>query len=150
MINYATKYRPSVAGSDIDGAFDRTPDSPTDSYNLQFGAFRDGTSNTVFFGETDNSVKWEGHSATPGEFGFYTWAQGYWFNSQSHLEAEFNLVGPVSESEVKSYRSFRSDHPGGASFCMVDGSTRFVSDSVSPEVLAAAITRAGGEVLTFD
>lgn len=150
LINYATKFRPSGVGSEVDGAFSEAPESSANDYELTIGAFRDGTSNTIFFGETDNSVAWEGASATPGEWGFYTWAQGYWFNSQSHLEAEFNLVGPVSEAEQKSFRSFRSDHIGGAGFCMVDGSTRFVSDSVEPDVLHAAATRAGGETLTFE
>jgi len=150
LINYATKFRPSAIGSVVDGAFNEAPESSRQNYRLRIGAFRDGTSNTIFFGETDNSVEWEGASPIPGEWGFYTWAQGYWFNSQSHLEAEFNLVGPVSEGDQKSFRSFRSDHVGGAGFCMVDGSTRFVGDSVDPDVLKAAATRAGGETVAFE
>ncbi len=149
LINYATKFRPSAVGSSANGAFAEAPESPARNYRLGIGAFSDGTSNTIFFGETDNSVSWEGASPVPGEWGFYTWAQGYWFNSQSHLEAEFNLVGPISEGDQKSFRSFRSDHVGGVGFCMVDGSTRFVGDSVDSEVLNAAVTRAGGETVTL-
>jgi prepilin-type N-terminal cleavage/methylation domain-containing protein len=146
LINYATRYRPKSVGSSVDGAFDEAPERAANDYRLGFGGFPDGTSNTIFFGETDNSVQWTGGSALPGRWGFYTWAQGYWFNSQSHIEAEFNLVGPVPESNMRTYRTFRSDHIGGASFCMVDGSTLFVADGVEPRVLEAAITRAGGEV----
>jgi prepilin-type processing-associated H-X9-DG protein len=44
-----------------------------------------------------------------------------------------------------SHRVFRSDHPGGVQFVMLDGSVRFLSDSSSAEVRRALVTRAGGE-----
>jgi prepilin-type N-terminal cleavage/methylation domain-containing protein/prepilin-type processing-associated H-X9-DG protein len=41
-------------------------------------------------------------------------------------------------------------HPGGANFCMSDGSVRFVKESVAPAIVRALITRAGGEVISAD
>ena len=150
IINYATMYRPYAHNSTANGAFDRPPVSADDNYRLGFESFLDGTSHTLFFGEIDNSVKWTGSSPNPGSWGTYTWAQGYWFNSQSHLEGTFNLKGPSDETLIKEYRTFRSDHPGGVNFCMVDGSARFVAETIDPQVLQAAVTRAGGEISSLD
>lgn len=150
IISYATKYRPYTVGETANGAFDQAPANPDKKYRLGFRDFRDGTSHTFFFGEIDNSVEWTGSSDNPGAWGAYSWAQGYWFNSQSHIEGEFNQKGPVSEFELKEYRTFRSDHPSGVSFCMVDGSTRFVADSIDKKILEAAVTRDGEEILSLD
>jgi len=146
IISYATRYRPYTVGATADGAFDRPVGN---SYRLSLRDFKDGTSSTFFFGEIDNSVIWTGSSPNPGAWGRYSWAQGYWFNSQSHLDGTFNLKGPASETELMQYRTFRSDHPAGVNFCMVDGSTRFVAETVDPLVLRATVTRAGGEVETI-
>lgn len=150
LISYATRYRPSSFGSSANGAFAEPPADPNSSYRLGFSSFRDGTSNTFFFGETDNSVKWTGSSPEPGAWGDYSWAQGYWFVSQSHVEGKFNQKGPVDEFQLKEYRTFRSDHPGGVNFCMVDGSARFVADTIDETVLEAYVTRDGGEITNFD
>jgi prepilin-type N-terminal cleavage/methylation domain-containing protein/prepilin-type processing-associated H-X9-DG protein len=50
----------------------------------------------------------------------------------------------LQNDRCSSYGSF---HPGGANFCLADGSVRFIADSASPEVLAALATRANGEVI---
>ncbi|MCH2183483.1 MAG: DUF1559 domain-containing protein [Mariniblastus sp.] len=150
IISYATNYRPYANGQTANGAFTKTPPDAKSQYRLGFESFLDGTSHTFFFGEMDNSVQWTGASANPGAWGTYTWAQGYWFNSQSHLEGTFNLVGPIDEMNFREYRTFRSDHPGGVNFCMVDGSTRFVRETLEPEVLQAAVTRSGREILHLD
>lgn len=46
-------------------------------------------------------------------------------------------------------RGFHSFHPGGAHFLLCDGSTRFVTATVSAYALAALITRRGGETITL-
>jgi len=151
IISYATRYRPQLYGATADGAFDSPPAAPAYRYGLGMSGIRDGTSNTFFFGETDNSVEFTGNTPFSGDGGHYSWAQGYWFNAHSNVEGTFNLQGPVSVTArtLKEFRNFRSDHPGGAGFCMVDGSTHFVADTVDPSILAAAVTRDGGEVVNL-
>jgi prepilin-type processing-associated H-X9-DG protein len=45
---------------------------------------------------------------------------------------------------------FRSMHPGGANFVMVDGSVKFVRDTVNLNTYRALGTRAGGEVIALE
>lgn len=42
---------------------------------------------------------------------------------------------------------YYSFHPGGINMSLVDGSVRFLSDSVSAQILGAVVTRAGGEII---
>ena len=41
---------------------------------------------------------------------------------------------------------FASRHPGGAHFCLADGSVHFVRDTIDLTVLQDLATKAGGEV----
>jgi prepilin-type N-terminal cleavage/methylation domain-containing protein/prepilin-type processing-associated H-X9-DG protein len=45
-------------------------------------------------------------------------------------------------------RGFRSRHPGGVHFCLVDGSVRFVADNVDNLLYRVSCTRNGQEVVT--
>jgi prepilin-type N-terminal cleavage/methylation domain-containing protein/prepilin-type processing-associated H-X9-DG protein len=55
---------------------------------------------------------------------------------------------PVGDVPTRNNRlcAFGSGHPTGANFAFVDGSVRFLSDSIPLETLQALSTRAGGEV----
>jgi prepilin-type processing-associated H-X9-DG protein len=44
-----------------------------------------------------------------------------------------------------SNRAFRSDHPGGVQFVLLDGSVRFLKTESDPEIRKALVTRAGDE-----
>jgi prepilin-type processing-associated H-X9-DG protein len=44
--------------------------------------------------------------------------------------------------------SFRSHHPGGAQFLMVDGSVRFIEDTIHPRILANLSARNDGNIGT--
>ena len=41
---------------------------------------------------------------------------------------------------------FRSRHPGGATFCLADGSVHFVSETIDRTLYRALSTKDGGEV----
>ncbi|MHC5541946.1 DUF1559 family PulG-like putative transporter, partial [Singulisphaera rosea] len=45
---------------------------------------------------------------------------------------------------------FRSRHPGGANFLMCDGSVKFLKASISMPIFCALGSRAGGEVISAD
>ncbi|MAT69955.1 MAG: prepilin-type cleavage/methylation domain-containing protein [Planctomycetaceae bacterium] len=103
----------------------------------------DGTSHTLAFGEQDyfagttsEGPRWPGGYIT--ESFASTWGP---FNPQTLPDraTEPGLYGPH-------VTAFRSDHPGGVHFVMVDGSVHFVADDIDAETLAALATRAGGEV----
>ena len=47
-------------------------------------------------------------------------------------------------------QGFRSRHPGGAQFCLVDGSVRFVAENVDNQSYRVACTRNGNEPLALD
>ncbi len=139
IISYSTSYRGPANGA----FFAQTPSGK--GYHMGMDAFIDGTSNTVLFGEIDNSVRWEG--GPPAAQLVYSWALGYWFNAQGHAGGKFNQKGPVPWTDFRHQRTFRSDHPGGANFCLVDGSVSFVSEAVPQAVLSAMITRDGAETV---
>jgi prepilin-type processing-associated H-X9-DG protein len=40
---------------------------------------------------------------------------------------------------------FRSRHPGGAHFCIADGSVRFLDEAIDHKLYRALSTKAGGE-----
>ena len=47
-------------------------------------------------------------------------------------------------------KGFKSAHPGGANFCLADGSVRFLKASISLATYCALGSRAGGEVVSSD
>jgi prepilin-type N-terminal cleavage/methylation domain-containing protein len=136
------------------GAFDDPPENRGIAYQLRLRHITDGLSRTFFFGELDNSVRWtstgDQPDQTPGRWGDYAWANGYWFNSRGHLSGTFNNAGPTSEQLMHEYRAYRSDHPGGVHFAMMDGSVRFVGEDTDRQALRAAVTRAGNELRRLD
>jgi prepilin-type processing-associated H-X9-DG protein len=97
----------------------------------------DGTSKTMMIGE--DLPEYNNHSAS-----FY--ANGDWCSCNIPLN---NLIGVPPETLDLEFwweqQNFRSRHPGGAQFCLVDGSVRFVSETISSETYRTSCTRNGGE-----
>ncbi|CAN5690205.1 hypothetical protein BH23PLA1_BH23PLA1_05320 [soil metagenome] len=85
-----------------------------------FGDITDGSSNTLFIVESRQSVHW----ASPQDIVIDT----------------TNPAGTPSPAPG-------SSHPGGYNAAMVDGSIRFLKDSVAPDVLRAMMSIRGGEIL---
>lgn len=89
---------------------------------VSFRHILDGTSHTIVVGE---------------DTGF---ADGQWINGRNIFDQAFVVnAAPAIENDL------RSDHPGGAQVVLADGSTRFLSDSLNRNTLAAMCTRAGGD-----
>lgn len=104
-------------------------------------AIADGTSNTFLVGETD--FKGTGVVTTaPGG----VWAYGYIGFNWGTTFHPFN----THDHAGNSYGAFRSEHDGGTSFALADGSVRFVRTGIDPVTYNALATRAGGEIATLD
>ena len=56
-------------------------------------------------------------------------------------------IGALARSNCTNDREVYSFHPAGANAVFADGSARFLLKGMSIRVLAALITRAGGEVV---
>jgi prepilin-type N-terminal cleavage/methylation domain-containing protein/prepilin-type processing-associated H-X9-DG protein len=139
------KYGPGT----VDGAFDYPP-RPGNRYDMPLGRIIDGTSKTFLIGEIDYGFSnWDWAAPCSGsKGGEFHWAQSYQLLAWGHIAAKstvdvFNsteLFAPVNNIV------FRSDHPGGVQFVMLDGSVRFVGEDSERRVRNAMVTRAGGEV----
>jgi len=68
--------------------------------------------------------------------------QSEWINGQNLFDQQFN----VGINETQNNELF-SDHPGGVNLAFCDGHVSYFSDSIEQEVLIAALTRAGGEIV---
>lgn len=128
------------------GGYARTGAMPGPELNTlggpcKFRDIKDGTSNTFMVGE----ISWEDANC------YRTWIRGispptagsckninYGINVQPYSSGNFNDV------------SMGSDHPGGCQFAMVDGSVKFVSETIDFGVYLATASRNGKEVQTVE
>jgi prepilin-type N-terminal cleavage/methylation domain-containing protein len=87
----------------------------------------DGLSRTIFVGECAAGA----------------WPDGQWINGRNLFDQAYAVNWPTWEDEL------RSRHFGGAHALFGDGGVRLVDEAIDPRVLAAACTRAGGELVTI-
>ncbi|WZO99034.1 DUF1559 domain-containing protein [Isosphaeraceae bacterium EP7] len=89
---------------------------------------RDGTSNTLLVAETDLDL-------------------GSWM-SGGH--STIRAVVPAQRPYIGVGRPFGGPHKNGANVAFADGSVRFVSATIAPEMIEAMATIAGGEAVSED
>ena len=113
----------------------------------------DGTSHTLLMGEMNYGLKnyfWSGtcKPANTVRWGVTRWALGYpgitWGSALVGLNPD-TIQTYVAGGFPAEYEAFRSDHPGGVHFAFVDGSVRFVTDTIELSILQAMATRDGNE-----
>jgi prepilin-type N-terminal cleavage/methylation domain-containing protein len=98
----------------------------------------DGTSNTFLLGE----CVWKGMPY------FRAWTRGYYSDTRGSLYLLAKIVEyPINSKNVTYWNrvAFGSMHPGGAQFALVDGSARFVAETIDQSIYQSTASRDGGE-----
>lgn len=104
---------------------------------ISFSSVTDGLSSTLMVGE--DVVKYNTSSAAYYANGDYC---------ACHGPINFNS-SPPQPLDWGNVTTFRSQHPGGALFCLADGSVRFISESLEHQTYRGLCTRNGGEVVSI-
>lgn len=153
------------------GSRARKARSAEDGIEVKMSHVQDGTSNTILFGEfyhhdpnfdTFNDKGW-----TSGPIaGWSRWYPAGGDNGLGNIMggafAPINYEIPWADGEPgapgsrgawyiyqdQRLSAFGSGHPGGANLGFADGSTRFLTDSVSQNILRLYCQRADGEVIS--
>lgn len=113
---------------------------------IGFAGISDGLSNTIGFGEVSYQ-----------KYGFYrAWTRGlYWSNGVALLN-EKNHTWPINVAKKGTFTmtfnngGYGSEHTGGCMINMMDGSVRFLSESIEMTTYRAAASRASGEVVNLE
>jgi prepilin-type N-terminal cleavage/methylation domain-containing protein/prepilin-type processing-associated H-X9-DG protein len=160
-----------------DGIFFYTGPAAPGFSQVTIASVTDGLSNTLFFGERSHYDPNYDTFATPG-WTFFSQTMGMWgwwasssggYGLSDVAESTYspiNYVVPIAYGspgatglsaatftttyEYPRINAFGSLHPGGANFAMVDGSVRFIKQSIAMPTYHGLGTRAGGEVISAD
>lgn len=143
------------ASADLKGALRKYPEENS------FAAFTDGTSNTILLAEcAGREDLWRGRTRKPAladksQPDCARSRGGAWATNDNPFEigtrkewcTGATIPGPMQINNSNEYgHLFYSFHPTGANFAFADGSVRFLSESTRLRLLAALVTRSGGEV----
>jgi prepilin-type N-terminal cleavage/methylation domain-containing protein len=108
---------------------------------VKISSVTDGTSHTLMIGE--DLPDYNNHSTA-----YY--GNGDWCSCNIPLN---NLLTQNPDSATYDFshwaeqQGFKSKHPGGAQFCLVDGSVRFVAEDMDNQTYRVACSRNGSETL---
>lgn len=140
LLHYASYYGKSEPA--YNGAIVPVKTADASSPNRRvtsINSITDGTAYTYLVGETDFTPRGVPSTSMGG-----VWAYGYigytWGTTYHPFDNHKNT------STV--YGAFRSQHPGGAHFAMVDASVQFVADGISRGTYNAHATRSGRELIS--
>ncbi len=149
----------SYAGVLGDGAYEQLPFTGVFHRNsrVRMTDITDGTSNTVGVGERTSQFSansWVG--VIPGQETVYSPTAREYDPALPSLRARPAITAVLVHVRITSGApnalgnspgSFASSHTGGAQFLNMDGSCRFIADSVTRDTYRALVTRNGGEVI---
>lgn len=113
----------------------------------------DGTSNTFLIGELDYGLRDFVHTNCIERYGEIKGGSTFWWTgypgySIASTFGVYNSDRIVTLGTNYEWATFRSDHPGGCNFAMVDGSVRFVPETIDAAILDALSTRDGNETIS--
>jgi len=110
--------------------------------DVGINSITDGTSNTLMAGEQIRKVTqwnaWVGANASIGS---------------TAIPLNYKHRNAAGQPEVGNWThqyTFRSNHPGGANFCMADGSVKFLKTTINFAIYQALSTRGNGEIVSSD
>ena len=113
---------------------------------IRYSEIADGSSNTILLGElvpSASELGWaSGTRATLRNTSGINRTQVWNRNPSLPDPAIDNVAGSLQVG------GFSSMHPGGANFAIADGSSRFLSESIDPDLLRQLGHRADGELMT--
>jgi prepilin-type N-terminal cleavage/methylation domain-containing protein len=122
--------------------------NPVTPDGVRIAMISDGTSNTLMVFE----VAWKGLELSPGSF--RAWVRGIsWNGDSTGAKNVQNAMNTVRYNGASNYNSVSmgSNHSGGCSAGMADGSTRFLNRNIDlNSILLPMASRAGGETVTGD
>jgi prepilin-type N-terminal cleavage/methylation domain-containing protein/prepilin-type processing-associated H-X9-DG protein len=134
---------------------------------IRLASVTDGTSNTMMVSECGSKpIGYNGFRQIyrsevdglpvdgviePVSSGGGAWADQFTYSSLAGAQGRQNgirggtcMINCTSNNEIYSF------HPGGANALFVDGSVHFIKDVASVPLIAALVTRAGGEIISAD
>jgi prepilin-type N-terminal cleavage/methylation domain-containing protein len=134
---------------------------------IRMASITDGTSNTMMVSECGSKpIGYNGFRQIynsevdglpvdgviePVSSGGGAWADNFTYSSLAGAQGRQNgirggtcMVNCTSNNEIYSF------HPGGANCLFDDGSVHFIKDVASVQLIAALVTRAGGEIISAD
>jgi prepilin-type N-terminal cleavage/methylation domain-containing protein/prepilin-type processing-associated H-X9-DG protein len=118
-------------------------------------AIRDGTSNTIMVAEDAgrHQVYAKGVPVSPNTPGSAGWTlNAAWADYNTYIRVRgFDNTGTVVDGgccvvNCNNVNQIYGFHTGGANVLRADGSVQFLSEGTAPGVVAAMVTRSGGEV----
>ena len=109
---------------------------------------RDGTSNTLFVGESYYSEFKDGAQVEPGCSSLSHW-MAPWCVSGTVYGINFDYPHKPYPAGFLTGCGFRSRHPGGANFLFADGAVKFLSESINMIAFSSLGTKAGEEVVGY-
>jgi len=127
-------------------------------YNSEigFGQISDGSSNTFIIGERDGAPMGIGTDGIDRTRAASVWCisrRARWNDTvlgPTDGAAEWTINSAVNNDNQHKWVPFTSQHPGGSVFGRADGSTAFVSETISGDVYEAMGSRNGNETLSVD
>jgi prepilin-type N-terminal cleavage/methylation domain-containing protein/prepilin-type processing-associated H-X9-DG protein len=156
------------------------PDGPFGTNKVvKIAEVTDGTSNTIFMGETSR-FRNEAPGAAAGFPNVWNfWTNAAWYaddfnngssrpngfaytvpkiNIQAYITSVYPFIdnlGPLNwrndpGAQIYGQFGFRSNHPGGANFLFGDGSVKFLKQTINLTTYNALGSKAGGEVISAD